>query len=222
MSEKTENRTRDQLLSASLTAFGNKDYDAVSTREIVEQAGANISAISYHFGGKKPLYLETAAYLARTLQQKMAPALEQIDAPQDEHDPALCRQRIEQLIATMVEHVVVGELSADAAGFIFREQLKPTEAFDVLYQELLQPMQQRYARLLACIFDCAEEDHTIKLITHALLGQIIIFRVGQTTILRQLHYEQFTHDDCTLITRLITRQTLAAIDAHLQQEFSHA
>lgn len=222
MSRKRASSTRDQLLVASIKAFGNKDYDAVSTREIVEQAGANISAISYHFGGKLPLYLETAAYLAQTLQQKMAPALEQIDQRQDERDPSTCRTLIEQLIAAMVEHIVIGELSADAAGFIFREQLKPTDAYDILYQELLQPMQQRYARLLACIFNCPQEDRTIKLITHALLGQIIIFRVGQTTILRRLESSQFTRDDCTLITQLITRQTLAAIDTHLQQEFSHA
>ena len=222
MAEKAPNSTRDQLLIASLKAFGNKDYDAVSTREIVELAGVNISAISYHFGGKLPLYLETAAYLAQTLQQKMAPALEQIDTQQDEQDPSNCRKLIEQLIAAMVEHVVIGELSADAAGFIFREQLKPTEAYEILYQELLQPMQQRYAKLLACIFNCSQEDPNIKLITHSLLGQIIIFRVGQITILRRLQREQFTYDDCTRITQLITRQTLAAIDAHLQQEFSHA
>lgn len=222
MSKKTEQSTRDQLLSASLTAFGNKDYDAVSTREIVELAGANISAISYHFGGKHPLYLETAAYLAHSIRQNMASTMEQIDARQEEHNPDSCRQLIERLIAALVENILFGELSADAAGFIFREQLKPSEAYEILYQELLQPMQQRYGRLLACIFNCSEEEPRVKLITHALLGQIILFRVGQTTILRRLQREQFTRKDCTLITRLVTRQTLAAIDAHLQQEFSHA
>jgi AcrR family transcriptional regulator len=222
MAQKTQNSTRMQLLSASLKAFGNKDYDAVSTREIVELAGANISAISYHFGGKKQLYLETAVYLAETLKQKMAPAIEQIEPPQDEQNPANCRQRIEQQIGAMVELVIVGELSADAAGFIFREQLKPTEAFDILYQELMQPMQQRYARLLACIFGCSEEEPQVKLITHSLLGQIMIFRLGETTILRRLNLEQFNQADCTRITRLISRQTMAAIDAHLQQEFIDA
>ena len=56
--------TRRRLLQAALRAFGRRDYDAVSTREIVEAAGANISAISYHLGGKQGLYLATAEFLA--------------------------------------------------------------------------------------------------------------------------------------------------------------
>ncbi len=206
--------TREQLLQASLKCFGNKDYDAVSTREIVELAGANLSAISYHFGGKHPLYLETARYLAHSIQQKLAATLQRIEQPENGHDPAQCRASIEQLIAALVENVLIGELSTDGAGFIFREQLKPTEAFDILYQELMQPMQERYARLLACLFGCDENERKVKLITHALLGQIIIFRVGRTTILRRLQSEQFTREDCQPITELITRQTLAAIDSH--------
>ncbi len=221
MAKSSPNSTRNQLLAASLKTFGSKDYDAVSTREIVDLAGANISAISYHFGGKQPLYLATAAYLAESLQQKMAPALEQINTQLESADPATCRELIQQLIATLVEQILLGELSADAAGFIFREQLKPTEAFDILYQELLQPMQERYARLLACIFGCAETDRRVKLITHSLLGQIIIFRVGQTTILRRLQSKQLTRKDCQLITQLITQQTLAAIDTHIEQDSAH-
>lgn len=54
--------------------------------------------------------------------------------------------------------------------------------------------------------------------THALLGQIIIFRIGQTTILRRLESDQFTTQDCQQITRLITQQSFAAIDAKLQQD----
>jgi len=214
----SKNRTQEQLLIASLSAFGNKDYDAVSTREIVELAGANISSISYHFGGKHPLYLATAAYLANSIRQEMQGTLDTIRTKVEEknRDPAICRALLKQFVEALVHNVLQGKLSADAAGFIFREQLKPTEAFDILYQELMEPMLSIYAGLLSCLFEQSDSDREIKLMTHALLGQILIFRIGQTTILRRLDSSQFSNDDCKQITELITQQTFAAIDQRLQ------
>ena len=221
MSPSKKTSTRDQLLAASLKAFGSKDYDAVSTREIVEAAEANISAISYHFGGKQPLYLATAEYLAHALQQEIGPTLQQIEQQLSAEQPADYRQLIQQLITAFVKEMVEGELSTDAAGFIFREQLKPTQAFDILYQGRMGPLHGLDAALLSRLLQCPASDRKIKLMTHALLGQIIIFRVGQTTILRRLQSDQFTSEDCQQITRIITQQTLAAIDAQLQQDPTH-
>ena len=52
----TQQGTRTRLLQTSLATFAHRDFEAVSIREIVEQAGANIAAISYHFGGKQGLF----------------------------------------------------------------------------------------------------------------------------------------------------------------------
>ena len=72
--------TRQRLLQAALKAFGQHDYEAVSTRQIVEAAGANIAAISYHFGGKRALYLATAEYLADAMYQGLREELERMQA----------------------------------------------------------------------------------------------------------------------------------------------
>ena len=47
--------TRQRLLRSALHAFGHNDYNAVSNRRLVNDAGANVAAISYHFGGKREL-----------------------------------------------------------------------------------------------------------------------------------------------------------------------
>ena len=67
--------TRERLLLASLKTFGHKDYEAVSTREIVELAQANISAISYHFGGKDNLYVEAFRAMLGPLRDQGHPAV---------------------------------------------------------------------------------------------------------------------------------------------------
>jgi len=57
--------------------------------------------------------------------------------------------------------------------------------------------------------------------THALLGQILIFRVGQTTLLRRLLIPALSAPDITQIAELITNNTFAAIDARRQQDNPH-
>jgi AcrR family transcriptional regulator len=49
--------TRDALLAAGTALFAERGYDGVSVAAIAERAGVNKAMISYHFGGKRKLYL---------------------------------------------------------------------------------------------------------------------------------------------------------------------
>jgi TetR/AcrR family transcriptional regulator len=64
--------TRRALLEAGAHLFPEGGFDGVSIEEIAERAGVNKALISYHFGGKRGLYvagLESAfAEMARRLQ----------------------------------------------------------------------------------------------------------------------------------------------------------
>lgn len=50
--------TKDLILDAARKHFSEKGYEGASIRDICDQAGANVSAIKYHFGGKEGLYRE--------------------------------------------------------------------------------------------------------------------------------------------------------------------
>jgi len=61
---KDEKNTRDRLIEVATRLFAAQGFDGTTTREIVEEAGLNISLITYHFGGKDGLLvacLELAA-----------------------------------------------------------------------------------------------------------------------------------------------------------------
>lgn len=51
-----ENESRRRLLSTAGRLFAEKGFDGVSTRDIANSAGVNISLISYYFNGKEGLY----------------------------------------------------------------------------------------------------------------------------------------------------------------------
>ncbi|GAA1928721.1 TetR/AcrR family transcriptional regulator [Streptantibioticus ferralitis] len=48
-------RTRDGLLAAALELLAQRGQEGVTLREITDRAGANVSAVSYHFGSLKAL-----------------------------------------------------------------------------------------------------------------------------------------------------------------------
>lgn len=56
-------RTRDQLLATALDLLAQRGPEGVTLREITEAAGANVAAVSYHFGSLKAL-CDKAAELA--------------------------------------------------------------------------------------------------------------------------------------------------------------
>ena len=51
--------TRDRLLQVAEKLFARRGYEATSVRDITAEAGCNVAAVNYHFGGKENLYLET-------------------------------------------------------------------------------------------------------------------------------------------------------------------
>ncbi|MCU7852730.1 MAG: CerR family C-terminal domain-containing protein [Candidatus Thiodiazotropha sp. (ex Monitilora ramsayi)] len=190
--ETTHSATRKRLLQAALQAFGSRDYDGVSTREIVEGAEANISAISYHFGGKRGLYLATVDFLAEKLQSGMNDQLEQIRQTAEETPPDRSATLICDFLLHFLEHILLGEMGKHAPGIIFREQNQPTEAFDILYEKLLAPMHHTLALLVARYRGQQASDPASIIMAHALIGQTVIFRIGRTTLLRRLNLSAYS------------------------------
>ena len=204
--------TRTRLLRTSLAIFAHRDFQAVSVREIVDRAGANIAAISYHFGGKQGLYLATAEFLADSLHRDIAPTLAQTRDGARAADPETAAGLLEQMIHRLVHNLTMDRLGDDAAGFILREQHQPTAAFDILFERLMLPIQQTYQLLVSRILGSGTPNHRQELlITHALIGQILAFRTARTTVLRRLGQTDFSEEDAREIANIISRLTLGAL-----------
>ncbi len=205
--------TRERLLQVAVTAFGQRDYDGVSTREIVEAAGANISAISYHFGGKRGLYLATVEYLAEQFHRQMAARLEEIRQALEASEAQACADLLCEFLGGFVELLLAGEHGESAPGIIFREQHRPTDAYDILYRKLLQPMHETLTALVACYRGESRESHSAMLMAHALLGQSVIFRVGRTTLLKRLGKTAYTRADIEQLKRHLSGYCRWLLDA---------
>ncbi|MEW8624916.1 MAG: CerR family C-terminal domain-containing protein [Candidatus Thiodiazotropha sp.] len=208
----SQNDTRTRLLNAALQAFGSRDYDGVSTREIVEMAGANISAISYHFEHKQGLYHATVAYLADILKAGMAEQLDSLEAWLKQASAEDCAEKTCQFLLHFLEHILLGEIGKHAPGIIFREQNRPTEAYQILFENLLGPMHRSLAQLVAKYRGQSEKDPQVLYMVHTLLGQTVIFRIAQTTLLKILKQKHYSRENINDIKNQLRSQYRAILD----------
>jgi AcrR family transcriptional regulator len=65
--------TRERILEVAQRLFAERGLEATSVRDITSEAGCNVAAVNYHFGGKESLYVEAfRAMLGPLRDQRMA------------------------------------------------------------------------------------------------------------------------------------------------------
>lgn len=126
-----ENRTRGRLVRSARKFFGEKGFRGACIREITADAGANLGAVTYHFGSKRGLY--TA--VLEELFDGLATRLERLAASQ-----APPPEAVRALIATLFAFF---QESPDAPALILH-QLTGEETIP-------EPVARHQRRVLAAV-----------------------------------------------------------------------
>jgi AcrR family transcriptional regulator len=83
------NATRNALLDAARDLFARDGYDGTSIRAITARAGANLGAVTYHFGSKQRLYTEVLESFTLPLAARVRQAAASCPAPLDAVEAAV-------------------------------------------------------------------------------------------------------------------------------------
>lgn len=126
---------RERLLQEAMRLFGERGFDAVTTREICAAAGVNPGAIHYHFGDKDGLYREVLRLPVVDLQQQLAGF----------DDPGLS---LHESIRRFLQPFLFDD-GASSAQMFFREMQAPSPIFMETVAQEVGPLFDRFARLLA-------------------------------------------------------------------------
>jgi AcrR family transcriptional regulator len=70
--QKTTYTARERLILSAERLFAEKGYEGVSVREIADDAKANLSLVSYYFGGKEGLLAEIYTHYSQVLNGERA------------------------------------------------------------------------------------------------------------------------------------------------------
>jgi AcrR family transcriptional regulator len=201
----------DRLLDTAIDHFGRGGIEGASTRAIAAAAGTTMSSITYHYGSKHGLYLAAARHIADQMGERMAPALAASESRSREGEgPDAALAALLAIIDRFAE-VMVHPESAAWARFIVREQMEPTEAFDLLYGGVMGRLVDHLSALIVRIGGGRCDAAEARLKTLAIVGQALVFRVARATLLRATGWTDVDTRGAAAIRRIIRAHTAAIL-----------
>lgn len=197
--------TRQALLDAATALFGERGYGAVATRELAARAGANIAAISYHFGGKRELYLE--AVTSAMEDPRFAQAWEVLQGPFRNRPAAAAA--VAAFVRVKLSKLLEDEVANACTCLLLREAMQPSEALDDVLSRFIEP----HEKALETAIRAANPDLSPKearLGARSLFGQLLhqhLFR----PFFEGLQGKAHTARDVRAITDYVIRFSLRGI-----------
>jgi hypothetical protein len=86
---------------------------------------------------------------------------------------------------------------------MFQEQLHPSKAFQIFYEDLLRHEHKLCTALVAGLLKIPPESKEAILHAHAIFGHVMIFLAGRALILKRLDAEKFSKEDSALIHKIL-------------------
>lgn len=207
--------TRRALLEAGLRLFGQLGYHATSARALAKAAGVNQALISYHFGGKRGLYLAVFEHIAGEIGTRVRPIADVLDAqlaqaPLGDEARDVLLETLLTLCDRYVELFARPESSAWAM-LIVREQQSPTDAFQLLWDRLMGRVVGLVTRTIGALRGRRAATQDVRILALTIVGQILVFRVAHAAALRELSWRQVGPKEITSIQRRIRRNVVCLI-----------
>ena len=188
--------TRERILDEAEALFANKGYHAVSVREITREARCNLAAVNYHFGNKQNLYLEV--FRSRWLPR--ASRLHRNFRKSLKNNGNLSPNAV---VRSLARAFLEGPMSDDERmrhhKLIFGEFAQPTQAFDLVADQVLKPLFTNLMTDLKTAMPDTTRDKQMALNAFSILAMVLYFNLARPLITNFLD----GHDDVDFKDRLI-------------------
>ncbi|WP_333817120.1 CerR family C-terminal domain-containing protein [Tabrizicola sp.] len=186
------------LIEAGLALFGQKGFDATSTRELAERAGVNLALITYHFGGKDGLRRAVVGEVARRLL-----AVAGAPQPSEGLTPAAALQRLQTILRGVAVFIGTAPEAGPLVNFALAELARGGPMTDLIYEGFIGPKHAELSQLWAIASGKNADSEAVKLAVFAMIGQVLYFRLGREIVTRKMGWTSIGPDEAGRIADLI-------------------
>lgn len=193
-------QTRLRLLDAAREAFSQYGFQGATVREICRRAGANVAAVSYHFGGKDDL-------LAEALNFAQLKSLQAANVKAGECPEVRLRLFIRDFMLMLLDE----KNPSSQCRIMARELADPTPALDKIVREAIAPLHEFLGKLVCEITGNQVDETELRRCVHSILGQCLFYRHSHP-VLQRLHPKlHYSHKEIETIAGHIANFSLAGI-----------
>ena len=176
-----EDLTKERILNTAEVLFAQKGYQAVSVREITSAAKCNLAAVNYHFGNKENLYLEV-------FRSRWVPRAKRV---RESFRKSLARQESlseAKVVRALAQAFVEGPLSDEErlrhSQLMTREMTQPTEAFEHVAEQVIQPFFKEVSDKLASVLTDELGEEQMLLNIFSIFAMVLYFNFARVAVSR--------------------------------------
>ena len=197
---------RQRLLEAAGEVFAQRGFKAATIQEISQRANANIAAVNYHFRDKETLYREVFRYAMQQSRERY------ISYPMDtsERRPA---QRLMLELRRYLKVMFSSDRAPWQAMMFFREMLEPTDVFESLVTERMQPYQEFIESLVREVVGRQTEEHVVRFSAFAAISLCGSFHHAHKYLKTLYPDERFDADSSDELADLIATLVMGGLRA---------
>jgi AcrR family transcriptional regulator len=203
--------TRAALIHAALRLFGRQGFHATSTREIATAARANIGSIAYHFGGKEGLRAACANHIVETIGGIAGAAM--AEDPSEIQGPGAAHERLIVVLEAMVGFIVARPEAGEFVQFVLRELSQPSEALDIIYNGVFEPVHNRLCHIWGQATGEDPESERTKITVFTMIGQVVYFRIAGAAVMRRMSWESVGPAEAATVISVVKSNLEAIITA---------
>ncbi len=201
-------QTRSALVHAALKLFASQGYHATSTRQIAALAKANIGSIAYHFGGKAGLRAACANFIVEMIGSIAGAAF--AETPGTPSDPTAAQQRLNLILDRMAGFVVARPEAGEIVQFVLRELSQPSEALDIIYEGVFDPVHRRLCAIWAEASGEDAESERTRITVFTMIGQVVYFRIAREAVMRRMGWSTIGPEQAGAVVDVV-RDNLDAV-----------
>lgn len=204
---------RERLLDAAVSLFAERGFDGVSTRQLVGRAKVNLSAITYHFGGKEALY---RAVFERIIDD-MGPVRRRLigDLHDGLNEAGGDRAKLSEVAVNFVCLFVTASTAADAPRariqLLMREVAEPGGAFDLLMNQHVGPMHDAIGALVAAATERPEDDPRTRLLAQGVMTLCLQFALQRAIVFARMDWQEYSPERVAQVSDVVSRAVLTML-----------
>lgn len=185
--------THARIIDAAIGLFGERGFEAASTREIARRAGILAPLLNYHFENKEGLYRACAAAINARAHQFFGANIANIQQVLQAQAPSeTLMAQLEALMLRSLEFLLTDEKALQRRLFITQDLAGngPGGMPDETHMQHRNALMRLYNQLVAALCNRNEDDPEVRIRTLTLQGQVAIFYTFRLPALNMLEWEQ--------------------------------
>jgi len=198
--------TKNKIIEVAIHEFAAKGYEQATTRDILDQAGANAAAISYYFKGKQGLYVSILMHLVDVVRKRFRNLYPQyLVLKATMPNPKKSREMLKTCIKTFVELICSDEMSLDLTMIYIREYTQPSPFFETLSEGINKIYFPWFTTLLLDAGEGSLTEKEANLQAVMLYAQILAVLTRKEVILKAMDWEDYNKEAIEQIVSIIYR-----------------